>query len=305
MLGHGGKLMGDLTVSRLAADRFWLIGSYYLQEWHGRWFRDLLPPQGVEFKNLSDSWTGFALSGPRARDIVQPLVARDLSNASFPFMSCGEMQIAGAARDASGRHPPLNAVVARLSLTGELGYELYVPAASQPALLDALMSTGRTLGLRHIGNRALDSLRLEKSYGIWSTEFTQSTTPGMCGLDRHVVFDKGDFIGRAGALRERETPSSRVLVTLAIDATDADASGFEPVKLDGRLVGYTTSGAYGHHVGHSLALAYVDRDVVAAAGAAAGASVDAPLTVDVIGETRAARILREAAWDPKGMRIRS
>jgi dimethylglycine dehydrogenase len=214
------------------------------------------------------------------------------------------MQIAGEARDASGRHPPLNAVVARLSLTGELGYELYVPAASQPALLDALMSTGRTLGLRHIGNRALDSLRLEKSYGIWSTEFTQSTTPGMCGLDRHVAFDKGDFIGREGALRERETPSARVLVTLAIDATDADASGFEPVKLDGRLVGYTTSGAYGHHVGQSLALAYVDRDVVAAAGAAAGTSFGAPLTVDVIGETRAARILREAAWDPKGMRLR-
>jgi dimethylglycine dehydrogenase len=305
MLGHGGKLMGDLTVSRLAADRFWLIGSYYLQEWHSRWFRDLLPPQGVECKNLSDSWSGFALSGPRARDIVQPLVARDLSNAAFPFMSCGEMPIAGAARDASGHHPPLTAVVARLSLTGELGYELYVPAASQPALLDALMSTGRTLGLRHIGNRALDSLRLEKSYGIWSTEFTQSTTPGMCGLDRHVAFDKGDFIGREGALRERESPSTRVLVTLAIDATDADASGFEPVKLDGRLVGYTTSGAYGHHVGQSLALAYVDRDVVAAAGAAAGTSFDGPLTVDVIGETRAARILREAAWDPKGMRIRS
>jgi dimethylglycine dehydrogenase len=293
--------MGDLTVSRLAADRFWLIGSYYLQEWHGRWFRDLLPTSGVTFTNLSDTWTGFALSGPLARDIVQPLVARDLSNAAFPFMSCGEMEI-------STRDTPLTAMIARLSLTGELGYELYVPAASQPALLDALMSTGRTLGLRHIGNRALDSLRLEKSYGIWSTEFTQSTTPGMCGLDRHVAFDKGDFIGREGALRERESPSTRVLVTLAIDATDADASGFEPVKLDGRLVGYTTSGAYGHHVGQSLALAYVDREVVAAArsaGAAAGATADTALTVDVIGETRAAQILREAAWDPKGMRIRS
>jgi dimethylglycine dehydrogenase len=301
MLGHGGKLMGDLTVSRLAADRFWLIGSYYLQEWHGRWFRDLLPPQGVEFRNLSDSWTGFALSGPRARDIVQPLVARDLSNAAFPFMSCGEMQIAA--------RTPLTAVVARLSLTGELGYELYVPAASQPALLDALMSTGRTLGLRHIGNRALDSLRLEKSYGIWSTEFTQSTTPGMCGLDRHVAFDKGDFIGRDGALRERETPSSRVLVTLAIDATDADASGFEPVKVDGRLVGYTTSGAYGHHVGQSLALAYVDREVVrdlagiGSGGASHGGA--AALTIDVIGETRAARLLTAPVFDPKGVRIRS
>jgi dimethylglycine dehydrogenase len=169
------------------------------------------------------------------------------------------------------------------------------------------MSTGRALGLRHIGNRALDSLRLEKSYGIWSTEFTQSITPGMCGLDRHVAFDKGEFIGREGALRERVAPASRVLVTLAVDAIDADASGFEPVKLDGRLVGYTTSGACGHHVGRSLALAYVDRAVVRelAAGSVSDSGAETPLTVDVVGETRAARILREAAWDPKGTRIRS
>jgi dimethylglycine dehydrogenase len=190
-------------------------------------------------------------------------------------------------------------MVARLSLTGELGYELYVPAASQPALLDALMSTGRALGLRHIGNRALDSLRLEKSYGIWSTEFTQSTTPGMCRLDRHIAFDKPDFIGRDGALRERDTPSPRMLVTLAIDAVDADASGFEPVKLDGRLVGYTTSGAYGHFVGQSLALAYVDREAVTAA------TTGTTLTVDVIGETRTARLLTASVFDPKGVRIRS
>jgi dimethylglycine dehydrogenase len=277
-------------VSRLAADRFWLIGSYYLQEWHGRWFRDLLPTSGVTLANLSDSWTGFALSGPRARDIVQPLVERDLSNAAFPFMSCGEVEI-------STRDTPLTAMIARLSLTGELGYELYVPAASQPALLQALMASGHERGLRHIGNRALDSLRMEKSYGIWSTEFTQSTTPGMCGLDRHIAFDKLDFIGRDGALRERDTPSPRVLVTLAIEAVDADASGFEPVKLDGRLVGYTTSGAYGYFVGQSLALAYVDRDVVAMG--------DAALTVDVIGETRAARLLTAPAFDPKGARIRN
>ena len=294
MLGHGGKLMGDLTVSRLAADRFWLIGSYYLQEWHGRWFRDLLPPSGVTLTNLSDTWTGFALSGPLARDIVQPLVDRDLSNAAFPFMSVAEMTVAT-------RSKPLTATIARLSLTGELGYELYVPASDQRALLQALMAEGHERGLRHVGNRALDSLRLEKSYGIWSTEFTQSTTPGMCGLDRHVAFDKPGFIGRDGALRERGSPSSRVLVTLDIEAVDADASGFEPVKLDGRLVGYTTSGAYGHHVGRSLALAYVDREVVAAARTGA----DGGLTVDVIGETRAARLLSEPVFDPKGVRIRS
>lgn len=141
---------------------------------------------------------------------MQPLVDRELSNAAFPFMSCAEMTI-------STRDTPLTAMVARLSLTGELGYELYVPAAGQRALLQALMASGHERGLRHIGNRALDSLRMEKSYGIWSTEFTQSTTPGMCGLDRHIAFDKPGFIGRDGALRERDAPSPRVLVTLDIE----------------------------------------------------------------------------------------
>ena len=285
MLGHGGKLMGDLTVSRLAEDRFWLIGSYYLQEWHGRWFNDLLPATGVTLTNLSDTWSGFALSGPRAREIVQALVEHDLSNAAFPFMSCADMTVAGN-----------HAVVARLSLTGELGYEIYVPASKQPALCDALMTHGRRLGLRHIGNRALDSLRMEKSFGIWSTEYTQSITPGMCGLDRHIAFDKTDFIGRDAALRERDQSADRVLTTLAVDAVDADASGFEPVKCADRLVGYTTSGAYGHAVKQSLALAYIDRTIV---------RENPALTVDVVGEPRRAQILNQPAWDPLGKRMRS
>ena len=285
MLAQSGKLMGDLTVSRLADDRYWLIGSYYLQAWHGRWFHDHLPTDGVTLSNLSDHWLGFALSGPASRAIVERVLDRDLSNQAFPFMACADLSFDGAP-----------AVLARLSLTGELGYEINVPASSQLALYRALLQAGRGHGLRNIGNRALDSLRLEKSYAIWSTEYTQSVTPGACGLSRHVAYDKGEVIGRAAALVERELPSPRVLATIEIDATDADAGGFEPVKCDGRLVGYVTSGAYGHWVGRSLALAYIDREVVAAGPA---------LTVDVIGEPRAARLLGAPAYDPQGLRMRS
>ena len=285
MLSPNGKLMGDLTVSRLAEDRFWLIGSYYLQAWHMRWFDDHLPPAGVTLRNLSDAWMGFAMSGPASREIISQLVDRDMSNAAFPFLSCAEMQIVGA-----------DAVFARLSLTGELGYEINVPVSHQLALHEALTAAGRNLGLRSIGNRALDSLRLEKSYGIWNSEFTQSCTPGMSNLARQVAFDKGDFIGRDAALREREAGADKTLVTLLIDATDADASGFEPVKRNGRLVGSVTSGAYGHFVKQSLALAYIDRDIATAA---------LELTVDVIGEARPAKILPEPAYDPKGLRLRS
>jgi dimethylglycine dehydrogenase len=285
MLNPAGRLMGDLTVSRLAEDRFWLIGSYYLQTWHMRWFSEHLPEYGVTIRNLSDDWMGFAISGPRSRELMSRLSSVDLDNASFPFLSCAEMEV--------GMAP---AVVARLSLTGELGYEVNVPVAYQRGLYGALRAAGADLGLKSIGNRALDSLRLEKSYGIWSTEFTQAYSPQMSNLRHHVAFDKGDFIGRDAAMRARNEGVDRVLVTLAIDATDADASGFEPVKHDGRPVGFVTSGAYGHHVGKSLALAYVDKALAAA---------NPVLTVDVIGENRRAAILAEPAYDPKGTRLRS
>jgi dimethylglycine dehydrogenase len=284
MLSPNGKLMGDLTVSRLADHRFWLIGSYYLQAWHMRWFDDHLPSSGITLRNLSDHWMGFAMSGPASREILSRLTERDVSNAAFPFLSCAEMQIVGT-----------NAVVARLSLTGELGYEINVPVSHQRALYDALKAAGKDYGLRSIGNRALDSLRLEKGYGIWNSEFTQSCTPGMSNLAQHVAFDKGDFIGRDAALHERDVGAAKTLVTLRVDSKDAAASGFEPVKCNGRLVGCVTSGAYGHYVEQSLALAYVDRDVAMAAP---------ELTIDVIGEPRAARILREPAYDPKGLRLR-
>jgi dimethylglycine dehydrogenase len=285
MLSPAGRLMGDLTVSRLAEDRFWLIGSYYLQTWHMRWFTEHLPADGVIIRNLSDDWMGFAISGPRSRELMSRLVPVDLGNASFPFLACAEMEV--------GMAP---AMVARLSLTGELGYEINVPVAHQRALYGALRVAGADLELKSIGNRALDSLRLEKSYGIWSTEFTQSYSPEMSNLRHHLAFDKGNFIGRDAAMRDREKGVERVLVTLCVDATGADASGFEPVKCDGKLVGFVTSGAYGHHVEQSLALAYIDKELVGAR---------AELTVDVIGENRAAAILTEPAYDPKGTRLRS
>lgn len=291
MLNHRGHLMGDLTVSRLGGERFWITGSYYLQEWHQRWFADHLPTDGtVQITNLCDDWCGFSLSGPRSREILQPLVDLDLSHAAVPFLSVREAQVAGAA-----------AVLGRISLTGELGYEVTVPAAQQRALLAALREAGEPLGMRLIGDRAIDSLRLEKAYGIWSAEFTQAYTPAMSGLDRFVAFDKPAFIGREAVVAARATTPERRLALLAVDALDADASGDEGVWHEGELVGFTTSGAYGHHVRQSLVLAYVDSALVDAAGAPSAAE----LTVDVVGEPRPAHVLVEPPYDPTGSRLRS
>ena len=283
MLNEAGRLMGDLSVTRLDEDRFWLTGSYYLQDWHLRWFRQHLPAAGVELRNVTEDHMGFSVSGPASRAILERLLHEDVSSAALPFFAVRRMDVGTT-----------QAVVGRIALTGELGYEIVVPTGRHRRLLHDIREAGAEHGLRLIGDRALDSLRLEKGYGIWSAEFRQDGTPGMSGLDRLVAFDKERFIGREAALREREVGVRRRLVLLEVDAADADASMDEGIWLDDRRVGFVTSGAYGHHVKRSLALAYVDTDVVEA---------NPELTVYVVGEVRAGRILPEPPYDPTGSKL--
>jgi dimethylglycine dehydrogenase len=284
MLNEAGRLMGDLSVARLDEDRYWLTGSYYLQEWHMRWFLRHQPGDGVDVRNITDEWMGFSVSGPASRDVLARLAHDDVSNEAFPFLGVRTIDV-GTSR----------AVVGRISLTGELGYEIVVPTNRHRKLLDDLLDAGADLGLRLIGDRAIDSLRLEKGYGIWSAEFRQDTTPIAAGLDRFVAYDEKEFIGAQAARRERDDPPARRLVLLELAEGDADAGQDDGVWIGDRLVGLVTSGAYGHHVGASLALAHVDRDVIER-----GDTVD----VYVIGEPRTALILPEIPYDPKGARLR-
>ena len=292
MLHPRGHLMGDLSITRLDEDRFWLVGSYYLQEWHQRWFAESMPAD-VTFTNLSDRWLGFAVSGPASRELLTRVTGADFSDATVPFMKTGWYD------DVAGTR----ALVARVSLTGERGYEVTVPEAHHDALWSALKEAGADLGLRPVGDRAIDSLRLEKGYGIWSAEFATSYTAAQSGLDRFIAWDKGDFAGRDAALAERERGPVERLVLLDVDSADADAHGDEPVWLGDRVVGRVTSGSYGHHVERSLALAYVE-----AALADAGSDVVADgggLEVSVMGHRRAAQVLGGPAYDPTNSRLRA
>ncbi|HEX6845068.1 MAG TPA: FAD-dependent oxidoreductase [Actinomycetota bacterium] len=285
MLNEAGRLMGDLSVTRLADDRFWLTGSYYLQAWHGRWFARTVPTAGVEVRNITDAWMGFSVSGPSSREILARLTTADVSHDAFPFMAVRQLDVG-----------PTQAVVGRLSLTGELGYEIVVPATEHRTLWRELREAGEDLGLRPIGDYAIDSLRLEKGYGIWNAEFTQAYTPAMAGLDRFVAFDKEGFVGREVALREREEGPAQRLALLEVDAEDAEAAADESIWLGDRLAGFVTSGAYGHHVGMSLALAYLDVDLIEASP---------ELTAYVVGDPRPARILPTPPYDPSGARLRA
>ena len=285
MLSANGRLMGDLTVSRLGPERFMIVGSGAAERFHQRWFAEHLPKSGVAVRPISIERLGFALAGPKSRALLARVANEGVSAAALPFFSIRRMDIG---------HAP--ALVARVSFTGELGFEIYVDAADELATYDALVQAGADLGLAHFGGRALNSLRLEKSFGAWLREYTPDYTPRQAGLDRFIDFAKGDFMGRDAALRQRDEEPSHRLVTLVVDAADADACGDEPVLAGDRVVGFVTSGGYGHRVGASIALAYVEP---------AMATADAALAVMILGDARPARLAPEPLLDPRGKRMRS
>lgn len=284
MLAPTGRLMGDLTTMRLGETSFRITGSGYLQTWHMRWFTEHLAQQGVEIRNVTDEQGGIALIGPRSRELLARLTNVDVSGSALPFMTVRRMDLGFAP-----------AWVARLSVTGELGYEINVPTLHLPALLDAALAAADGLGARHIGMYALNSLRLEKGFGIWSREFSRDYTARESGLHRYIDFDKREFIGRDAALRDRDGVPARRLVTLAVNSSDADAVGYEPIWKGSELVGFVTSGGYGHCAGMSLAMGYVQTAI---------ADGESGLSVTVLGERRDCRILAQAAIDPTGARMR-
>ncbi|MEI9405065.1 FAD-dependent oxidoreductase [Mesorhizobium argentiipisi] len=283
MLGSDGRLKGDLTVLNWGSADYWIMGSYYLREFHMRWFEAHVT-QGVSVTDISDAMSGFLVTGPNARRIVERTTHQDVSAAALPFMACGKFDIDMA-----------RARVARLSIAGELGFEINCPATLHSSLRETLLVAGEDLGLAEIGYYALNSLRLEKSFGIWSREFTQGYTPGQTGLDRFIAFHKGDFIGREAALKEREAGVSRRIVTLEVDAVDADATGFEPVWYKSRRVGFVTSGGYGYSIGKSVALALLDDDF-------AGEGTE--LSVHIVGVERPARVIAASPYDAEGKAMR-
>ena len=282
MLGHDGRLKGDLTVFNWDDQTFWITGSYYLRAWHMRWFDDHMQ-DGVIVRDIADAVVGFAVAGPKSRAIVQSICDADIGG--LPFMGCGVFDLG-----------LIRAHVGRISVTGELGYEIHCDAANHIALRRALLAAGADHGVQEVGFNALLSLRLEKSFGIWSAEFTQGYTPRQTGMDRWIDWSK-DFIGKDAGLAERDGPDpAQMLVTLQVDAAGADASGYEPVWQDGEKVGFVTSGGYGHTTGKSLAMALVKPQA---------AAIGTALSVHIVGQERAATVIAASPYDPAGRAMRA
>jgi len=285
MLNDRGKLIGDFTVCRVAEEHFFLIGTYAAEQFYLRWFERSLPPTGVSVRPCAVEYVGLSVAGPNSRAILQSLVREDLSNAAFPFMSFRRVDV--------GMVPTY---MGRVSFTGELGYEMWVTTDYQRALYELLREAGRDHGLKSFGGRALNSLRVEKSFGTWAREYRPIYGPYEAGLGRFVDLEKPDFIGRTAALDERAQGGALRLVTFTVDATDADALGDEPIWHDGKVVGWVTSGAYGFRAGASIALGYIP---------AALAAAESGFEIEIIGERHKATLQESAPVDPQGLRMRT
>jgi dimethylglycine dehydrogenase len=290
-----GKLYGDLTLGRLARDgakedRFVIFGSGAAQNMHRRWFEQHLPASGVRYRNRTDELHGLSIAGPRSRELLSRLTREEVSNEALAFRDLQVMSVGG-----------VPAILARVSFTGELGYEIYCAPPYQLALFEAIERAGADLGLRLFGGRALMSLRLEKNWGVWTLDYRPDFTAAESGLDAFIRFNKpADFIGKAAAAAEKARGPEKRLVTLVVEAEgvpgEVDANRDEPLFHGGACVGYVTSGGYGHYTRRSIALGYVP---------AALARPGETFEVEILGERRPARVQAEPLYDPSGSRMRS
>ena len=289
MLSPKGKLIGDFTISKLADNRFQMNASYGAQSFHMRWFEQHLPEAGtkldVAIRNVSQSRIGFQIAGPRSRELLSRVARGDVCNETLPFLSVREFQIG-----------PCQAIVQRVSYTGDLGYEIYVPANQQVALYEELVREGKDLGLRPFGMRAMMSLRLEKSFGSWLREYKPDYMAVETAMDRFVAYTKdADFIGKQAAIEEKELGPSRRLCTFIVDADDADVVADEPIWHNDKVVGFVTSGGYAHYSQKSVAIGFLPVELIEE-----GREVE----IEILGDRRKATLYTRTLFDPDAERMR-
>ncbi|MCI5112631.1 MAG: FAD-dependent oxidoreductase [Marivita sp.] len=287
LIGKRGGIAGDATVTRLAEDAFWIISSGMAERYQKRFYDAVPLPEGTVFESLTNTWCGFNVAGPQSRRMLERLTNVSLDTADWPFMRSRMIELAG-----------VEVMALRVSFTGDLGWELHCRAEDQVALYTALLEAGQAFGAAPVGSRALMSLRMEKGYGSWGREYSPEYWPQECGLDRLCRRDK-PYLNSAAALANMEKAPREKMVLLALNeedttASNADATGGEPIFKDGVGIGRVSSGAYGYHVGMSLALGFVKN-------ARPGDQVE----VMVLGRPHWAVILDRPPFDPEGTRLRA
>jgi glycine cleavage system T protein len=286
MLSPRAGIMCDLTVTRLAADRFWVVTGGAVGRHDIAWMRKHLPADGsVRFEELTSSLCCIGLWGPLARDLLAGVTEDDVSNEALPYMRAAELHVGNV---------PARAL--RLSYVGELGWEIYAPTEFGRALWDTLWEAGRPLGAVACGGAAYDSLRLEKGYRLWGQDIDEEHDPYEAGLGWAVRLSKeADFIGREAAAAIKERGVDRRLSCLVTDDPSVILVGKEPLLDGDRPIGYVTSAAYGATLGESIMYGYLP---------AAYSEPGTRLAVHSEGADHAVTVVAEPRFDPEMARLK-
>ena len=280
-------MRAEFTVYEYAPDRFYLVSAGAFERHDHDVLKKLAPKDGsVRLTPMTSRWGVLVLAGPRSRDVLAKLTDADLSNAAFPWLS-GQSISVGAA----------TAHALRVNFVGELGWELHHPIEMQNAIYDMLFEAGAEFGIRPFGIRAMDSMRLEKSYRLIPRELSIEYSALESGLDRFVQLNKGEFIGRQGLTEWREKGFANSFVTLEVHGvTHSDARGSEAIWQGDEVVGRATSGGYGWRLGKSLALAMLRPEL-----AALGTEVE----IQILGDRYKATVIEESPFDPENARLKA
>ncbi|MFC3613125.1 FAD-dependent oxidoreductase [Lutimaribacter marinistellae] len=274
-----GRILTEMSCLRHDEDAFTLITAATAQ-WHDFELlaRDL--PAGLSLSDHSAEYDTLIVTGPATRDLLAPIVEADLS---LPWLSHQPARVAGRP-----------AALARVSFAGELGWEIHAANAEMPAIYEAVLAAGA----RPFGMYALNSLRIEKGYRAWKGDLSTDYTLFEGGLDRFVKLDKPqEFPGKAALMSEKQRGSAKRFVTLTVDAGEADAPYMSCIHRNGEIVGETTSGAWGHRVGKSIALGMVRTDL---------AEPGTELMVEIYGQKYPAVVQPDRPlWDPENERLKA
>jgi dimethylglycine dehydrogenase len=285
-LNTKGGVHSEFTIRREAADSFYLVSAGALQRLDHDYLKKHMPRDGsVQFTQLTGAQGVLVLAGPKARLLLKRVTDADLSNEAFRWLTAQDIVVGMA---------PVNAM--RVNFVGELGWELHHPIEYQNHIFDTLFAAGEDLGLKPFGIRAMDTMRLEKSYRMVGTELSIEYSAYESAMERFVKADKGNFLGRDALLAWQEAGMNNRLVTLEVhDVDDADALGNNALLKDGELAGRATSGGFGFRVGKSLALGMVKPEL---------AEPGSQLEIEILGKTYAATVIPDSPFDPKNERLR-
>jgi dimethylglycine dehydrogenase len=291
-LTRRGGIRSEFTITKLGEEKFYVVSAGAAERYDSDYLQNLLPPLGagvnVALRNITTSRGCFVLAGPHSREVLVKLTDTPLDNGAFPWLT-GQIAEVGLATDV---------YLLRVNFVGALGWELHFPIEYAHHLFDALFAAGAEFDIGMAGMRAMESLRMEKSYRMWGTDLTPDYTPYEAGLDRFVRLNKGPFIGKEALEKQLAAGVPHRFVTLEVHGVvDADPLGNEPLyDLQGKLIGRATSGYYGHALAKSLAIGYVQS---------AFAPVGTELMIEILGQRKRATILVDSPYDPENKDLKA